>query len=126
MVIFLIWLGLVCCSVANCLIYDYVSAPGRYYYMMVPSIIASILLILHRVYTREWCEPPKKTKKTKKRIQVQRHFQVFGFSAMFSSAMFLSAVLAVQTNEVSWGVFAGSTTAMVSFFIATARESYYV
>jgi hypothetical protein len=126
MVIFLIWLGLVCCSVANCLIYDYVSAPGRYYYMMVPSIIASILLILHRVYTREWCELQKKTKKTNKKTYVQRHAQVFGLSAMFSAAAFLSAVLAVQTEEVSWGVFAGSATAMVSFFIATARESYYV
>ena len=126
MVIFFIWLGIVCCSVANCLIYDYVSTPGRYYYMMVPSIIAIILLIFHRVYTREWCKPPNKTKKTKKKPQIQRHFQVFGMSAMFSSAMFLSTVLCVETNEVSWGVFAGSATAMVSFFIATARESYYV
>ena len=126
MVIFLLWLGLVCCGVANGLIYDYVSTPGRYYYMMVPSIIAIILLIFHRIYTREWSEPPKKTRKNKKKIQAQRYFPVFGFSAMFSSAMFLSAVLGVQTNEVSWGVFVGSATAVVSFFTATARESYYV
>jgi len=124
--IFFIWLGLICCSVANCLIHDYVSTPGRYYYMIIPSVIAIALLVFHRIYTREWCKLQKKTRKTNKKIQVQHHAQVFGLSAMFSAAVFLSAVLAVQTDEVSWGVFAGSATAMVSFFAATARESYYV
>jgi len=40
--------------------------------------------------------------------------------------MFLSTLLCVQTGEMSWGAFIGSITAMVSFFIATARETYYV
>ena len=124
--IFFIWLVLICCSVANCLIHDYVGVPGRYYYMIIPSVIAIALLVFHRIYTREWCELQNKTKKTNKKAQVQHHAQVFGLSAMFSAAAFLSAVLAVQTEEVSWGVFAGSATAIVSFFIATARESDYV
>lgn len=123
MVIFFIWLGIVCCSVANCLIYGYVSAPGRYYYMMVPSVFAIILLIFHRIYTREWSYPKKKDKKDGK---IHYRFQVFGISAIFSSAMFLSTLLCVQTGEMSWGAFVGSATAMVSFFIATARESYYI
>ena len=123
MVIFLLWLGLVCCGVANGFIYDHVQAPQSYHYMMIPSIIAVILLIIHRVYTREWC---KSLKKTNKKIQEQQRFQVFGLSAMFSAMAFLSAVLAVQTDEGSWGLFAGCATAMVSFFIATARESNYL
>lgn len=123
MVIFFIWLGLICCSVANCLIHDCVSTPGRYYYMIIPSVIAIILLVFHRIYTREWC---KSLKKTNKKIQEQQRFQVFGLSAMFSAMAFLSAVLAVQTDEGSWGLFAGCATAMVSFFVATARESYYI
>lgn len=120
MVIFLLWLGIVCCSVANGLIYDHVSAPERYYYMVIPSVIAVILLIFHRIYTRNWCELKKKNGK------VHYHSQVFGISAMFSSAMFLSTLLCIQTGEMSWGMFMGSVTAMVSFFIATARESHYV
>ena len=121
--IFFIWLGLICCSVANCLIHDYVSTPGRYYYMIIPSVIAIALLVFHRIYTRDWCYIKDGTKKT---IKKQQRFQVFGLSAMFSAAAFLSAVLAVQTDEVSWGLFAGSATAMVSFFVATARESNYL
>ena len=123
MVIFLLWLGLVCCSVANCLIYDYVSVPEKYYCMIIPSVIAIALLAFHRIYTREWCYLKDGTKKTIKR---QQRFQVFGLSAMFSAAAFMSAVLAVQTNEGSWGLFAGCATAMVSFFVATARESNYL
>jgi len=118
--IFFIWLGLVCCSVANWLIYDYVSASGWYYYMMIPSVFAIILLIVHRVYTRNWSYPKKKDGK------IHYHFQAFGVSAIFSSAMFLSTLLCVQAGEMSWGAFIGSTTAMVLSFIAMARESKYV
>jgi hypothetical protein len=91
--------------------------------MIIPSVIAIILLIFHRIYTREWCYLKDGTKKT---IREQQRFQVFGLSAMFSAMAFLSAVLAIQTNEGSWGLFAGCATAMVSFFVATARESYYI
>jgi len=121
--IFFIWLGLVCCSVANWLIYDYVGVPGRYYYMMVPSVFAIVFLIAHRVYTRNWSYPKKKDKKDGK---LHYHFQVFGVSAVFSSAMFMSTLLCVQAGEISWGAFIGSVTAVVVFSIATEKESYYV
>ena len=57
MVIFLLWLGLVCCGVANGLVYDHVQAPQSYYYMVISSIVAVILLVVHRVYTRNWYDP---------------------------------------------------------------------
>jgi hypothetical protein len=123
MVIFLLWLGFVCCSVANGIIYDHVSTPERYYYMVIPSIIAIVLIIIHRVYTQNWCN---KNKKNKKKCEVSHHFQVFGLSAMFSAAMFMSALLCVQTDETSWGFFIGSVSAFVSFCFATSRESSYI
>jgi hypothetical protein len=108
---------------ANGLIYDHVEAPQSYYYMAAIGTVNAIILVYHRVYTQDWCKPKKKLKKNERR---QEHFQVFGLSAMFSAAAFLSSVLTSKTGETSWGFFIGSTMVMVSFFIATARESYYV
>lgn len=123
MVIGFLWFGLICCGVAVGLIYDYVQAPQSYYYMVAIGTVDVILLIYHRVYTRDWCKPKKKVKKNGRR---QEHFQVFGLSALFSIGAFASSLLTAKTGETSWGFFIGSTMVMVSFFIATARESYYV
>ena len=123
MVIALLWIGLICCGVANGLIYDHVEAPQSYYYMVMIGVVNVILLIYHCIYTRDWCKPKEKLWKNERR---QEHFQVFELSAMFSAAAFLSSVLTSQTGETSWGFFIGSAMVMVSFFIATARESYYV
>jgi len=123
MVIAFLWFGLICCGVATGLIYDHVQAPQSYCYMVAIGTVDVILLIYHCVYTRDWCKPKKKVKKNERR---QEHFQVFGLSAMFSAAAFLSSVLTSQIGETSWGFFIGSAMVMVSFFIATARESYYV
>ena len=123
MVIALLWLGLICCGVATGLIYDHVQAPQSYYYMVAIGTVDVILLIYHRIYTRDWCKPKKKLKKNERR---QQHFQVFGISAIFSIAAFLSSVPFLQTGECSWGFFIGSAMLMVSIFIATARESDYV
>ena len=123
MVIGLIWIGLICCGVASGLIYDHVEVPHSYYYMVIPSAIAIMLLVIHYHYTMDWCKPRNKAKKNGIRHQ---HFQVFGLSAMFSAAAFLSSVLSVRSGETSWGFFIGSAMVAVSFFIATARESNYV
>ena len=123
MVIALLWFGLICCGVANGLIYDYVNVPQSYYYMVIIGVINAVILVYHRVYTRDWCTPKKKLKKNERR---EEHFQVFGLSALFSVGVFASSLLTAKTGETSWGFFIGSTMVMVSFFIATARESYYV
>lgn len=123
MVIFLIWLGIVCCGVANGLIYDYIEAPQSYYYMAAIGVLNVFPLVYHRVYTRDWRKPKKKVKKNERR---QEHFQVFTLSALFSIGAFASSLLSAQTGETSWGLFVGCTMVMVSFFIATARESYYI
>lgn len=123
MIIFLLWLGIVCCSVANGLIYDHVNTPERYYYMVVPSVVAVILLIIHRVYTRDWTYPKKKSKK---KVQVQYHNQVFGVSALFSSAFMVAGLLTANNGEMPWGMFVGGLTAFVVFAVATIKESDYI
>ena len=118
MVIFLIWLGLVCCGVANGLIYDHVQAPQSYYYMVISSIVAVILLVVHRVYTRNWYDPIDEID--------NHHSSVFSGSAVILFIVTLSSLFAVHTGEVSWGFFVACMTMLLSFCIATIRERSYV
>ena len=118
MVIFLIWLGLVCCGVANGLVYDHVQAPQSYYYMVISSIVAVILLVVHRVYTRNWYDPIDEI--------ADHHSSVFSGSAVILFIVTLSSLFAVHTGEVSWGFFVACTTMLLSFCIATIKERSYV
>ena len=118
MVIFLLWLGLVCCGVANGLIYDHVQAPQSYHYMMIPSIIAVILLIIHRVYTRHWYGAIIEGD--------EHHPSIFSGSAVISFIVTLSSLFAVHTGEVSWGFFVACMTMLLAFTIATLKERSYV
>jgi hypothetical protein len=113
MVMFLLWLGLVCCGVANGLIYDHVQTPECCYYMAITSIIAVILLIIHRVYTRNW-------------YAEDHHSSVFGGSAVILFIVTLSSLFAVHTGEVSLGFFVACMTMLLSFCIATIQEMSYV
>jgi len=118
MVILLIWFGLICCGVANGLIYDHVLAPQSYYYMMIPSIIAVILLIVHRVYTRHWYGPTD---------EGDPHYTImFGGSATISFIVGVSSLFAIRTGEVSWGFFIALLTMFIAFCIARMREVIYI
>ena len=118
MVIFLLWLGLVCCGVANGLVYDHVQAPQSYYYMVISSIIAVILLVVHRVYTRNWYDPIDEID--------DHHSSVFSGSAVILFIVTLSSLFAVHTGEVSWGFFVACMTMLLLFCIATIKERSYV
>ena len=115
--IFLIWLGLICCGVANGLIYDHVQAPQSYYHMVISSIIAIILLIVHRIYTRNWHSPTD---------EADPHYTViFGGSAIISFIVGFASIFAVHTGEVSWGFLIALVTVFISFGIASLREMHY-
>lgn len=118
MVIFLLWLGLVCCGVANGLVYDHVQAPQSYYYMVISSIVAVILLIIHRVYTRHWYGASIEGD--------EYHPSVFSSFAVILFVVTLSSLFAVHTGEVSWGFFIGSSTMLLAFTVATLKERSYV
>jgi len=113
MVIFLLWLGLVCCGVANGFVYDHVQTPQSYYYMVISSIIAVILLVVHRFYTCNWHDE-------------DHHSSVFSGSSVIFFIVTLSSLFAVHTGEVSWGFFIACMTMLLSFCLATIKERSYV
>ena len=113
MVIFLLWLGLVCCGVANGFVYDHVQTPQSYYYMVISSIIAVILLVVHRFYTCNWHDE-------------DHHSSVFSGLSVIFFIVTLSSLFAVHTGEVSWGFFIACMTMLLSFCLATIKERSYV
>jgi len=118
MVIFLLWLGLICCGVASGLIYDHVEAPQSCYYMVISSIVAVILLVVHRVYTRNRYDLIDEID--------DHHSSVFSGSAVILFIVTLSSLFAVHTGEVSWGFFVACMTMLLLFCIATIKERSYV
>lgn len=118
MVIFLIWLGLICCGVANGLIFDHIVTPQSYYYMAVVSVVAVGILIAHRIYTRKWSKPFNATD--------PHHPMIFGGSSILFFFVTICSVLGALTGEVTWGFFIGCVTMFVSFSIALTKERLYV
>ena len=118
MLIFLIWLELVCCGVVNGYIYDHVQAPWSYCVMLIPSIIAVILLFVHRVYTQLWYGGVFGGN--------DHHSSVFSTSAVILFVVTLSSLFAVHTGKVSWGFFVACLTMLVSFCVAAIKEKSYV
>ena len=118
MVIFLIWVGLICCGVANGLIFDHVQAPQSYYYMGIATFMAVILLLVHRIYTRKWSSPFDATD--------PHHPMIFGGSSILFFFVMICSLLGAFTEEVTWGFFIGCLTMFISFAIALTRERQYV
>lgn len=118
MKIFLLWIGLVCCSIANGIIYDNVDCSERFNYILIPCIIASILLITHFIITNKW----------EKTVINGRSFHptVFTISAGVSFFVLIITLLSVKTNDASWGAAVGVTSAFVFFVIAALTEIRYV
>ena len=117
MKIFLLWIGLICCAIANGVIYDYVDEEQRLISMMIPSIIAVILLIIQRIYTRNWTKPIDENHPS--------YPTVFTVSTGVTFFVCVITLLSVKTNDASWGAVVGVGSAFVFFAIALLKEMKY-
>jgi len=117
MKIFSLWIGLVCCAIANGVIFDYVDEPNKTICMMIPSIIALILLVVHRIYTRNWTKPIDENHPS--------YPTVFTISTGVTFFILMITLLSVKTNDASWGAAIGVGSAFVFFFIAWLKEMKY-
>ena len=115
--IFFIWLGFVCCGVANGLIYDHVQVPQSYCYMLISIIITAVLLVIHSFYTRHWCGAIDEGD--------EHHPSIFGGSACFSFVAVILSLLAVCMGEASMGLFIAFVSMFVSFYLARMGEEDY-
>ncbi len=117
MVIFLLWLGLLCCCIANGVIYDCVQTPDRFYCMGAVGLVAIVILTIHCIYTRHWV-PVKEA--------MYRNSPVFTMSAVISLAICGTSLLSIHMGECSWGFFFASLTAFILYGIAAIKEKSYI
>lgn len=115
--IYLIWSLFICCGVANGIIYENVSAPVMYGYMSIVIVVAIALLIVHRIYTRDWDSPIDEGDKHYPTIFTE------SFAILFLVA--IASLLFAQSSGVVWGAFVGAMTTLVSVSIASVWEMRY-
>ena len=117
MKIFLLWLGLLCCSISCGIIYDCVPESSRIQYLMIPVCVAAVLLICHVIFT--W---NRKKPETPSDPQYQSIFTISSGVSFFFSII---GLLSVKTGDVSVGVAVCFVSAFIFFFIAFLREQRY-
>jgi len=110
MKIFFIWLGLICCSVTNGLIFDKFMMPEVLLLMCVPTFICVWILYIHRKVTKNW--QPYISPRAGDRFPI--------FALTFFSVLVYS-ILASYTQSV----FIGIITLGISSFIAFCKEIKY-
>ena len=114
---FLIWCGLICCSVVNGLLYHVGQEVDLVKVLMVlPCVGAIYLLYIHRKISKDWTTSPTNP-------WIEYRFPIF------SLTLFLSLVITVILwfeSESCHAVLAGFITSTVTSAIAFWREKDYV
>ena len=117
MKILLLWLGLICCGVANGLIYDCVKTPVSYCYIGIVSVCALSMLVIHRHYTKSWCK--------RKEEKESDYPLVFVGTAAISVLVGVESILVMRSEGGSCGFFIGCLTVFIASCIAAMREKSY-
>ncbi len=106
----LIWIGAVCCGIANGLICSFVSAPAKYFFMLCVVLICVLLVLCHYHRTKEWLKDSDFD---------DCHYPIFTVSTI------VLAILAVVSLFFSFEIFIGVATSFVTFVFLTIREVDY-
>lgn len=112
-----VWVSLVCCGVANGLVYGYVKSPEKYLYMLVVAVVCCLLLVIHYRSTRKWCESRNGEDN---RDYDEDHFPIFINSTFVAFLLMLIACVFCHAYVVI-----GLLTMLISFIVASLREAIY-
>lgn len=115
---YVIWIALICCSVANGLIYSHEFLSYRYLYMAGVSLISVMLIILYYRYTKSWC-------RSEDEIQCV-HYYEYHESVFIRSFMLTILMVIIALFCFPGGVLVGLITAGICFLICSFREVKYV
>ena len=115
MKIFLIWLGIVGCGVANGFLFSDFGFPENLVFVFCSSIVCAVILLIHRRITKDWKKPLDPWTEGFR-------FPVFGLTLFFS--VFGLIMLFVLKEANATAIVTCSTIAIVSF-VAYRRECNY-
>lgn len=115
MKIFLIWLGVIGCGVANGFLYAGFGTPENLAFVLCTSIVCAFFLIIHRRISRNW-------KASDDPWTEGFRFPFFRISLFFSVFILIMLFILKETN--STGIVACISVALASF-VGYIRESRY-
>ena len=115
MKIFLIWLGVIGCGVANGFLYSRFGMPENLVFVLCASAVCTALLIIHRRITKNWKAPDDPWSEGFR-------FPYFRISLFFS--VFILIMLFILKEANSTGIVACISVALASF-VGYIRESRY-
>jgi hypothetical protein len=108
----LVWVGFVCCGIANGVIFSETASPEKYFYMAVVLLICFVFVGIHRHFTKHLVD--------ENRDYDEDHRPIFLASAV---AAVIVALIALIAGAIALSV--GLLTAGVGFTLVIPRESNY-
>ena len=119
MKVFLIWLSLICCSVANGVFFREFGNPERLAFILVCSIMGAVILLIHRRITRNW-EAPLDMWSSPYRFPI---FRLTSSLCIFF--LIIAAVLVLNNVAIKGEFLIGIITMTIASFVAYGRERQY-
>lgn len=113
--IFLIWLAIIACGVANGYFFSSFGHPENLVFLLCSSIVCAIVLLVHRRITKHWRVPLDPWAEG-------FHFPVFRLSLFFS--VFALIMLFIM-REINSFVIVTCVTVALASFVAYMRETRY-
>ena len=115
MKVFLIWIGIIGCGVANGFLYAGFGTPENLAFVLCTSIVCAFLLIIHRRVTKNWKVPDISWTDG-------FHFPFFRISLFFS--VFILIMLFVMQEATTTGIVACISVALASLIGYTRERKY--
>ena len=115
--IFIIWLGVVCCGIANGLLYSNLETPKNFIFMSLVSIICAVILVLHRRITKNW-EKSSFVPITWREF----HLPIFRITMLLSFFFLVILIFRYQDYEIH---IVTCITILVASFVAYKKELSY-
>ena len=117
MKIFLIWLGIILCGVANGFFYSNFKAPECFIYILITSLVCFNILHIHKKVTKTWKAPDILSESWS-----DYHIPIFKIT-MYLSVVFCFLLLLSQESHECESV--ACITISCASFIAHLRERRY-
>lgn len=117
MKIFFIWLGVICCGIANGLLYSNLETPKNFIFMSLASTGCVVILLIHRRITKKW--------KSSSYVPItwrDFHLPVFRITMLLS--FFFLVILIFRYQDYEEHIVA-CITILVASFIAYKKELSY-
>ena len=115
MKIFLIWLGIIGCGVANGFLFSDFGFPENLVFVFCSSIVCAFILLIHRRITKDWEKPLDLWTEAFR-------FPVFQLTLFFS---IFGLIMLIVAREADTTVIVACSTIAVASFIAYRRECNY-